>query len=163
MSDHPRFTLNRSLVILVPQQPFFEWIMAVDTDPVATLTLEHVREDQSVFLVPDDVATSPEALLWVEQRWRAFFEFMLGEWFDESLWPETLTLLYDDQKAAERETEGLIDEVIYLGDMTYYDVYLGGTDVEVRLSMRNVPGRPVLEVGTKVRVAWSPSALILFR
>ncbi len=77
--------------------------------------------------------------------------------------PETLTLLYDDQKASERETEGLIDEVIYLGDMTYYDVYLGGTDVEVRLSMRNVPGRPVLEVGAKVRVAWSPSALVLFR
>ncbi len=77
--------------------------------------------------------------------------------------PETLTLLYDDQKAAERETDGVIDEVIYFGDMTYYDVYLGGTDVEVRLSMRNVPGRPVLEVGTKVRVAWSPSALVLFR
>jgi spermidine/putrescine transport system ATP-binding protein len=77
--------------------------------------------------------------------------------------PETLTLLYDDQKAAERETEGVIDEVIYFGDMTYYDVYLGGTDVEVRLSMRNVPGRPVLDVGEKVRVAWSPSALVLFR
>ncbi len=77
--------------------------------------------------------------------------------------PETLTLLYDDQKAPERETDGVIDEVIYFGDMTYYDVYLGGTDVEVRLSMRNVPGRPVLDVGTKVRVAWSPSALVLFR
>ncbi|MBA3909002.1 MAG: Fe3+/spermidine/putrescine ABC transporter ATP-binding protein [Rhodobacter sp.] len=77
--------------------------------------------------------------------------------------PETLTLLYDDQKAPERETEGLVDEVIYFGDMTYYDVYLGGTDVEVRLSMRNVPGRPVLDVGAKVRVAWSPSALVLFR
>ena len=77
--------------------------------------------------------------------------------------PETLTLLYDDQKASERETDGIIDEVIYFGDMTYYDVYLGGTDVEVRLSMRNVPGRPVLDVGTRVRVAWSPSALVLFR
>jgi spermidine/putrescine transport system ATP-binding protein len=77
--------------------------------------------------------------------------------------PETLTLLYDDQKAPERETDGVIDEVIYFGDMTYYDVYLGGTDVEVRLSMRNVPGRPVLDVGEKVRVAWSPSALVLFR
>jgi len=77
--------------------------------------------------------------------------------------PETLTLLYDDQKPMERETEGVIDEVIYFGDMTYYDVYLGGTDVEVRLSMRNVPGRPILDVGSKVRVAWSPSALVLFR
>ncbi len=77
--------------------------------------------------------------------------------------PETLTLLYDDQKPMERETEGVIDEVIYFGDMTYYDVYLGGTDVEVRLSMRNVPGRPILDVDSKVRVAWSPSALVLFR
>jgi spermidine/putrescine transport system ATP-binding protein len=77
--------------------------------------------------------------------------------------PETLTLLYPGQTTAERTVEGLVDEVIYFGDMTYYDVYLGGTDVEVRLSMRNVPGRPVLEVGTKVRVAWSPSALVLFR
>ncbi len=77
--------------------------------------------------------------------------------------PETLTLLYPGQTATERATEGVIDEVIYFGDMTYYDVYLGGTDVEVRLSMRNVPGRPVLDVGTKVQVAWSPSALVLFR
>jgi len=77
--------------------------------------------------------------------------------------PETLTLLYDDQKAADREVTGVIDEVIYFGDMTYYDVYLGGTDVEVRLSMRNVPGRPVLDVGTEVRLAWSPTALVLFR
>lgn len=77
--------------------------------------------------------------------------------------PETLTLLYPGQTTSERTTEGVIDEVIYFGDMTYYDVYLGGTDVEVRLSMRNVPGRPVLEVGTKVEVTWSPSALVLFR
>ncbi|MCB6177071.1 ABC transporter ATP-binding protein [Rhodobacter sp. Har01] len=77
--------------------------------------------------------------------------------------PETLTLLYPGQTATERETAGVIDEVIYFGDMTYYDVYLGGTDTEVRLSMRNVPGRPVLDVGDKVRVAWSPEALVLFR
>ena len=77
--------------------------------------------------------------------------------------PETLTLLYPGQTASERSVEGVIDEVIYFGDMTYYDVYLGGTDVEVRLSMRNVPGRPILDVGSKVDVAWSPSALVLFR
>ena len=33
----------------------------------------------------------------------------------------------------------------------------------VRLSMRNVPGRPVLDIGTRARVAWSPDALVLFR
>jgi spermidine/putrescine transport system ATP-binding protein len=77
--------------------------------------------------------------------------------------PETLTLLYPGQTATDRSVSGVIDEVIYFGDMTYYDVYLGGTDVEVRLSMRNTPGRPILDVGTSVEVAWSPSALVLFR
>ena len=77
--------------------------------------------------------------------------------------PETLTLLYPGQTTQERTVDGVIDEVIYFGDMTYYDVYLGGTDVEVRLSMRNVPGRPILDVGSKVQVAWSPEALVLFR
>jgi spermidine/putrescine transport system ATP-binding protein len=77
--------------------------------------------------------------------------------------PETLSLLYPGQTSPDRTVDGVIDEVIYFGDMTYYDVYLGGTDVEVRLSMRNIPGRPVLDVGTKVDVAWSPSALVLFR
>ena len=77
--------------------------------------------------------------------------------------PETLTLIYPGQTTTERTVDGVIDEVIYFGDMTYYDVYLGGTDVEVRLSMRNVPGRPIMDVGSKVQVAWSPSALVLFR
>ncbi len=77
--------------------------------------------------------------------------------------PETLTMLYPGQEAQGRVVAGRIDEVIYFGDMTYYDVFLDGTDIEVRLSMRNVPGRPVLDVGESVRLAWDPSALVLFR
>ncbi|MFE3835762.1 ABC transporter ATP-binding protein [Pseudogemmobacter sonorensis] len=77
--------------------------------------------------------------------------------------PETLTLVYPGQSTEERTFPGHIDEVIYFGDMTYYDVILEGTEIEMRLSMRNVPGRPVLDVGTKVDVAWSPEALVLFR
>jgi spermidine/putrescine transport system ATP-binding protein len=77
--------------------------------------------------------------------------------------PETLTILYGDQKGSEREAEGTISEVVYYGDMTYYDVKLDGVDEHVRLSMRNVPGRPVLDIGTRTRIAWSPGALVLFR
>ena len=54
--------------------------------------------------------------------------------------PETLTLVYPGQSTQDRTVDGVVDEVIYFGDMTYYDVYIGGTDVEVRLSMRNVDG-----------------------
>ena len=93
MSEHPRFTVNRSMVMLLPEQPFLDWIQAVDPEPVPTLTLDDVRDDASVFLLPVEVAdTSENALRWVEKRWQYFFEFMLGEWFDDSVWPETLTL-----------------------------------------------------------------------
>ena len=50
-----------------------------------------------------------------------------------------------------------VEEVVYYGDMTYYDVLLDGTSAPVRLSMRNVFGRPVLDIGTRTRVG---SALI---
>ncbi len=77
--------------------------------------------------------------------------------------PETLTILFDGQTASDRETAAIVEEVVYYGDMTYYDVKLDGCDQTVRLSMRNVFGRPVLDIGAKTRVAWSAGALVLFR
>ena len=77
--------------------------------------------------------------------------------------PETLTILYEGQTAADRETPGMIEEVVYYGDMTYYDVKLDGVAEPVRISMRNVFGREVLDRGAKTRVAWSAGALVLFR
>ena len=77
--------------------------------------------------------------------------------------PETLTLLFDGQTASDRECMATVEEVVYYGDMTYYDVRLAGTEATTRLSMRNVFGRPVLDIGTKTRVGWSPGALVLFR
>jgi len=77
--------------------------------------------------------------------------------------PEALTLLFEGQTTADRESPATVEEVVYYGDMTYYDVRLDGTGHPVRLSMRNLFGRPVLEIGTRTRVAWNPGALVLFR
>ncbi len=77
--------------------------------------------------------------------------------------PETLTILFDGQTAIDREMMATVEEVVYYGDMTYYDVKLDGTEDPVRISMRNVFGRPVMDIGTRARVAWSPGALVLFR
>lgn len=93
MTDHPRFTINRCAIILIPEQPFLDWIKAVDPEPIAALTLIDVRDDESVFLIPPEFADAPEhAVQWAEQHWRQLFEFMLGEWFTNELWPETLSL-----------------------------------------------------------------------
>lgn len=77
--------------------------------------------------------------------------------------PETLTILFEGQTASDRESMAVIEEVVYYGDMTYYDVKLAGSNAAIRISMRNVFGRPVLEIGDETRVAWSPGALVLFR
>ena len=77
--------------------------------------------------------------------------------------PETLTILFEGQQATDRESMATVEEVVYYGDMTYYDVALDGADAPLRISMRNVFGRPVLDIGTRARVAWSPGALVLFR
>jgi spermidine/putrescine transport system ATP-binding protein len=77
--------------------------------------------------------------------------------------PETLTILYDGQQPSDREAMATVSEVVYYGDMTYYDVKIDGTEQDLRLSMRNVFGRPVLDIGARARVGWAPGALVLFR
>ncbi len=77
--------------------------------------------------------------------------------------PETLTILYEGSAASDRESMATIEEVVYFGDMTYYDVRIDGSETNVRISMRNVFGRPVLDRGERARVGWSPGALVLFR
>ncbi|RJE81791.1 ABC transporter ATP-binding protein [Paracoccus sp. JM45] len=84
--------------------------------------------------------------------------------------PETMTLVAVGAAHTQpRETNATIDEVVYYGDMTYYDLRLDGVGQvngkprTVRISMRNVFGRDVQEVGTRTRLAWSPGSLVLFR
>lgn len=83
--------------------------------------------------------------------------------------PEAVSLVGTGQPVAGRATPGVIDEVVYYGDMTYYDVRLDGsagfdgTARPVRIAMRNVFGREVQDVGTRANVTWSPGSLVLFR
>ena len=83
--------------------------------------------------------------------------------------PEAVTLLGPRAPAPDRETGGVIDEVVYYGDMTYYDVRMDGSARfdgrahPVRVSMRNVFGRDLPDLGTRTRVSWSPGSLVLFR
>jgi spermidine/putrescine transport system ATP-binding protein len=77
--------------------------------------------------------------------------------------PESLTLLYEGQSAeGGREALGTVREVVYYGDMTYYDVLLDGAPAPVRVSMRNMPGRPVLNFADRARLAWDPRSMMLF-
>ena len=75
--------------------------------------------------------------------------------------PETLSLVFDGDKPPTHAVEAVIDEVVYYGDMTYYDVRIPGVEAPLTLSMKNLIGRPVLDVGATTQVAWDPRALIV--
>ena len=78
--------------------------------------------------------------------------------------PETMTVLYDNDPvpASGQVVTGTVAEVVYFGDMTYYDIKLDGVEKPISISMRNVVGRPVLERGARARVSWDNGALVLF-
>lgn len=91
MNSTPRFTLNRTVVLLVPKQPFLDWINNVDPDD-QTLTVEDLRDDNEVFLIPQFNDNS-DAEKWVGKRWDSLFEHMLMGWVDDEMtWPQDRTL-----------------------------------------------------------------------
>jgi hypothetical protein len=98
MTAFPRYTLNRSVIILHYKQPFLDWLLSADPEPLDRLTLEELGQDGDAFLIPGDLSRYPvnneqDAIKWVEKRWRLFFEHCLNNWLtDESLWPEKRTL-----------------------------------------------------------------------
>ena len=75
--------------------------------------------------------------------------------------PETLSVLFPGETTERRLAAGIVDEVVYYGDMTYYDVRLPGIDQPLTISMKNLIGRPVLEVGTPTQVVWDERSLVV--
>lgn len=75
--------------------------------------------------------------------------------------PETLGLLFEGETTTRRTSSATIDEVVYYGDMTYYDVRLPGIDAPLTLSMKNLIGRPVLDVGNQTQVIWDERSLVV--
>ena len=75
--------------------------------------------------------------------------------------PETLAILFDGETTTRETISGVVDEVVYYGDMTYYDVRVAGIDTPLNIAMKNLIGRPVLDVGQKTTVVWDTRSLVL--
>ncbi len=75
--------------------------------------------------------------------------------------PEPLSVLEEGEDAV-RTAPGTVREVMYYGDMTYYEMTLEGSGHAVTISMKNVPGRPILSRGDPTRIGWDPRALVVF-
>ena len=75
--------------------------------------------------------------------------------------PELLTILFEDDASADRETTGSVDEAVYYGELTYYRVRVDGVDEPLTVSARNAVGRPQLAPGSRLRLGWSADSLVL--
>ncbi len=75
--------------------------------------------------------------------------------------PETLAIVFEGETTDRRICDAVVDEVVYYGDMTYYDVKVPGVDKPLTISMKNMIGRPVLDVGALTRVAWDERSLVV--
>lgn len=91
MNRTPRYTLNRTVAVLVPKQPFMDWLNHVDQED-HSLTIEELRNDNEVFLIPQ-LSDHIKSVKWIESRWSYLFEHMLMGWVsDETIWPQERTL-----------------------------------------------------------------------
>jgi spermidine/putrescine transport system ATP-binding protein len=75
--------------------------------------------------------------------------------------PETLAILFDGETTPRETLRGTVDEVVYYGDMTYYDVRIDGVDTPLNIAMKNLIGRPVLDVGAQTTVVWDARSLVV--
>ena len=75
--------------------------------------------------------------------------------------PETLGILFDGETTERRLADAVVDEVVYYGDMTYYDVRVAGVEKPLTISMKNLIGRPVLDVGVRTKIIWDERSLIV--
>jgi hypothetical protein len=74
------FEIDRSLMVVKPKQPFFDWVQSVDYEQ--DLTLEYVREDSSAYLIPQlwEDSEQPAILEWC---YELVFEAELESWYTD--------------------------------------------------------------------------------
>ena len=78
--------INRSVLVVVPKQPFLDWLHEADPSS-ESLTLEDLRREPSVYLLPaHDMESGLEKCL--KRLCKAIFEEQLDGWYRvETLWP----------------------------------------------------------------------------
>jgi len=75
--------------------------------------------------------------------------------------PESMTVLDEGDTSAEKQTEAVITEVEYRGELTYYDVKFATAQQPVCVSMRNSTTRKIKKAGDTVRIGWGRDSVVL--
>lgn len=86
------YFVDRSVAVIKPRQPFLDWLNAVPEQDMVDLTLESLRADCTVILLPEFLEPE-EAVSHVDEMYEQLFKMELSSWYeDPALWPADLSL-----------------------------------------------------------------------
>lgn len=85
----PRSIENRMAFLVSPKAPFVQWLNSVDPALSGGLTLDMLRDEPNVFLVPACAGeTDVGGRRWLTRHWQVLLERILKEWqMDRAKWP----------------------------------------------------------------------------
>ena len=76
-------TINRTLLIVVPKQPFFDWVKSIEGDSESIPESEY----RSAYLIPDKYDET-DYKTYLRKHFKAIFEEeLVSEFTDIDLWP----------------------------------------------------------------------------
>ena len=82
------YEVNRSVLVLVPQEPFWAWLQSLPDAELGDLSLADLQDDANAYLIEpaedmDDVWDE------LDRRLEQIFSAELADWCeDQSLWPD---------------------------------------------------------------------------
>jgi hypothetical protein len=78
--------INRSAVVVIPAQPFWEWLHQTDSTS-AHLSLNDLRQEPTIYLLPE-YDTEEEARQYLQRRCKEILEEQLDGWHRvPAAWP----------------------------------------------------------------------------
>ena len=82
------YEVNRSVLVLVPQAPFWNWLSHLSDIDLDGLELEDLQADSNAYLI-DPVDEEEEAWEMISAKVDTIFSAELADWCeDSSLWPD---------------------------------------------------------------------------
>lgn len=87
------YFVDRSVAVIKPRQPFLDWLRQVAGDDMVDVSLENLRADCTVLLLPEFDAPE-QAVAYLDERADTLFRQELASWHEDSQqWPADMSLL----------------------------------------------------------------------
>jgi hypothetical protein len=82
------YEVNRSVIIVIPQEPFWNWLNSLPNSDLSNISLEDLQQDANSYLI---AACQNADEVWeeVDKHFGEIFAPELADWCeDESQWPD---------------------------------------------------------------------------